>query len=342
MQQHRLIFLFLLLVSILAGCSPEDQTGYYPGFDVPQGFPQPVYNPLNSGMTEKGYALGKKLFYDPILSQGNVVSCEDCHKQWSAFADGTHPLSHGVDNQFGARNAPPVFNLAWSPYFMWDGGINHIEVMPVAPITNEVEMGETIAGVVQKLNADDEYPALFAEVFGTTEITSQQMLKSLAWFLTSIVSADAKYDRYMAGQESFNAEELAGLELFGQLCADCHTPPLFTNYSFRNNGLDAVYDSDSGRAHVTGMHSDVGKFKVPTLRNAEYSGYYMHDGRFNTLEEVMNHYQGGIVSSATLDTALIPSTGFALSETDKQNLIAFIKTLSDINFIQNEAYHKEN
>lgn len=334
---HKFIIIILFLIFTGVGCSPEENNNY-PGFTIPQGFPQPVYDPIDNGMTPKGYALGKKLFFDPILSRDNTISCGDCHKQWSAFADGAHPLSHGIDNLFGIRNTPPIFNLAWMPYFMWDGGINHIEVMPIDPITNPVEMDETLANVIDKLNNHPEYPELFADVFGISPINSQQMLTSMAWFMTSIVSNNSKYDQYLKGEVSLSSDELSGKLLFEDKCANCHTPPLFTDYSFKNNGLDSTFPSDSGRARITGLYSDIGKFKVPSLRNVEYSGPYMHDGRFNTLEQVIDHYSSGIVYSHTLDTNNIPVSGFSLTANEKAQIVLFLKTLSDDTFINNEAY----
>lgn len=330
----------LLLIAFTGmNCSPESDHRY-PGFEVPPGFPSPVYNPIQHGMTEKGYALGRKLFYDPILSKDNSVSCEDCHKQWSAFADGNHALSHGVDNQFGTRNSPPIFNLAWHPHFMWDGGINHIEVMPVAPITNQVEMGERLQNVIDKLNNHPDYPLLFEEVFHTRPINSYQLLKALAWFLTSIVSADSKYDLVMQGKAAFTEEEKQGFEIFKLYCKTCHTPPLFTSFEFKNNGIDSSFPNDSGRARITNQHEDVGKFKVPSLRNWYYSRYYMHDGRFEHIDDVLQHYNHGIKYSHSLDTTLLPIGGFKLEEYEIAALKEFLLTLNDQVFIQNELYKK--
>ncbi len=333
-------FVFILFVTVLLhSCKVEDEIRY-PGFQVPPGFPEPVYNPLQQGMTEKGYALGRKLFYDPILSRDNSISCEDCHKQWSAFADGNHPISHGIDNQFGKRNAPPIFNLAWHPNFMWDGGINHIEVMPIAPITNSVEMGSDLNDVLVKLNADAEYKKLFEEVFGTKIITSYHLLKSFAWFLTSIVSYQSKYDMVMMGKESFNDSEQRGFELFKIHCKSCHVPPLFTSFLFENNGLDQTFTADSGRARITLEYEDLGKFKIPSLRNWKYSRYYMHDGRFETIEEVLDHYNNSIKASHSLNTNLLPIGGFQMTAEEIEDLKNFLFTLNDPLFIENEQYKK--
>lgn len=318
----------------------KDETVGYPEFRVPAGFPEPVYHPELNGMTPEGYRLGKKLFYEPLLSKDGTVSCGDCHKQWSAFADGGHALSHGINNLFGTRNSPPIFNLAWMPYFMWDGGINHIEVMPIAPITNPVEMDESLTGVISKLNADAEYRQQFGQVFGTEEASSQRLLTALAWFMTSVVSADSRYDRYLQGGETLTATEMQGMELFMERCASCHTPPLFTNYAFENNGLDLVFQ-DSGRARITGNPMDMGLFKVPSLRNVEKTGPYMHDGRFATLTQALEHYQSGIKNSPTLSDNFTGGQGLLLTDAEKTAVEAFLRTLTDLTLMENEVYAKD-
>ena len=305
------------------------------GFVAPEHFPPPHYTFANNAVTEKGFELGRKLFYDPKLSIDNTVSCGTCHGQVHAFADHSLPLSTGINGAIGKRNTPGLANIAWMPNFMWDGGINHIEVMPVDPITNPIEMGETMAGVVTKLQNDPAYPALFKEAFGSDGVTDQRVLLALAQFMGMMVSADSKYDRYVTGRSTFTASETQGLQLFQQHCASCHQEPLFTDFSFRNNGLDELH-ADSGRYRITQNPNDIGRFRVPSLRNVELTNPYMHDGRFHSLNDVLDHYTSGIHQSATLDPLL--QQGIALTEAEKQNIVAFLRTLSDIGYIADQRF----
>lgn len=316
---------------VFAGCSKN--TDGRPFYEAPPYFPEKVYNmPYNKAKFE----LGRKLFNDKLLSADNTVSCASCHQQFAAFAHSGHAVSHGINNKLGIRNAPGIFNLAWQKRFMWDGGINHLEVMPIAPITNPVEMNLPLAGAVAKLNSSAEYKKLFNVAFGGDEITSQQMLVALANYMAAMVSANSKYDRYLQGEETLTADEQKGLDLFNNHCTSCHAGVLFTDQSYRNNGLDSVYSKDTGRHHVTQDVADMGKFKVPTLRNVALTGPYMHDGRFASLEAVLNHYTMGIKHSATLDETL--QNGIALSTDEKVQLIAFLNTLTDTEFAKNPVF----
>lgn len=306
-------------------------------FVQPANFPQPVYNFENNTVTNKGFELGRWLFYDPALSRDNSISCASCHQDFSAFANLGHSLSHGVDGLLGIRNSPPIFNLAWHTSFMWDGGINHIELQPLAPIENPVEMDESLATVIQKLQGSSVYRNRFREAFGNDSITTQRIGRALAQFMGMMVSANSKYDKYVRHEDgvSLSPSESAGLLLFTQECAGCHPAPLFTDNSFRNNGLDSVF-TDNGREIITHNSSDIGKFKVPSLRNVELTAPYMHDGRLGTLQAVLDHYSSGVHSSATLDPLLSP--GIPLTWQEKENLIAFLKTLTDHSFINDERF----
>lgn len=319
--------------SLLVSCNkPKIEKAEPWGFNYPSYFPAPVYNFTGNALNYDRYTLGRALFYDPVLSSDSTVSCASCHEQPHAFAGHNLPLSTGVNGLLGTRNSPALFNLAWSPSFMWDGGINHIEVMPVAPITNPVEMNETMANVITKLQASERYRALFKKAYGSSEITDQKLLKAFAQYLCMIISDGSKYDRVKRGETSFSDTELAGYNLFVQKCSQCHTEPLFTDHQYRNNGLDATF-ADEGRALITQLSEDLGKFKVPSLRNVELTYPYMHDGRFYTLHQVLDHYTSGIQQSATLDPLL--TNGIALSNTEKQQLIAFLKTLTDYELLNN-------
>ncbi len=343
MKRHRLIMYGCigLGMAALAACSVDPDLSPAPVMEekieltIPQGFPQPVYTFSNNPLTTDGFKLGRKLFHDPVLSRDNSISCESCHQQFAAFAHLDHAVSHGIDNQFGRRNAPALFNLIWHPHFMWDGGINHIEVQPIAPITNPIEMDETLANVVQKLRSHAEYPLLFKKAFGTDSITAPLMLKALAQFMGMLNSYNSKYDKYMRGQASLSPDEQNGLNLFRSRCANCHAEPLFTDFSFRNNGLDDVF-ADSGRAHITSLPEDIGKFKVPSLRNVALSRPYMHDGRFQTLSQCIDHYRFHVKPSPTLDPLL--TDGISLTETEKHYLLQFLNTLTDYEFINDPRF----
>ncbi len=270
-------------------------------FYVPEGFPAPVYNFQNNPITQAGFALGRKLFYDPILSRDSTISCGSCHQQFVAFAHADHRFSHGIDNLLGTRNSPGLYNLAWFPNFMWDGGVNHIEVQPIAPINNPVEMDETLANAVFKLQRSSFYPQMFEKAFGSDSVTAQHMLRAMAQFMGAMISAGSKYDEYRAGNVTLTTSEMNGLNVFRAKCASCHTEPLLTDMQFRNNGLDSVFYADAGRGHITLQAQDSGLFRVPSLRNVVLTYPYMHDGRFGSLTQVLDHYSSGIVQSSTLD-----------------------------------------
>lgn len=327
------LLIALTIGSLLASCNKAEINKAEPwGFKKPSYFPDPVYTFANNTQNYDRFFLGKTLFYDPILSSDSTISCATCHEQVHAFGPHNTPLSAGVGGVLGTRNSPAVFNLAWSPSFMWDGGINHIEVMPVGPITNPLEMNETMVNVVAKLQNSERYRKLFKAAYGTENVNDQLLLRAMAQYLVMIISDNAKYDRVKRGESSFSATEQSGYNLFVQKCSQCHTEPLFTDYSYRNNGLDASF-VDQGRAHITQLPEDLGKFKVPTLRNLEFSYPYMHDGRFFTLNQVLDHYDSGIHQSATLDPIL--TDGIPLTGAEKQQLIAFLKTLTDYELLNN-------
>lgn len=344
------ILLILLIAglaagSIVTGCrtdpaaSPGPDSSLLISFAVPQGWPQPLYQFQGNTLTQDGFELGRKLFYDPRLSRDNTISCGSCHQQFAAFAHLDHSLSHGIDGLFGTRNSPALYNLAWHPAFFWDGNVSRLEDQPVHPIENPVEMDEKMGDVLQELHGDADYKTAFRKVFGDETMTAQGVFKALSQFMGAMVSANSRYDKYIRGENggSLTTQEMNGLTLFRQKCAACHTEPLFTDFSYRNNGLvpDVVLQ-DSGRALFTHSPDDKYKFKVPSLRNVELSRPYMHDGRFNTLDAAVEHYRTDIFVSLTLDPIL--SDGIVMTDGEKSDIVSFLKTLTDTTFTKDKRF----
>lgn len=336
------VLLGLLVLLVYGGCSyhevPEPQKEPVPGTIQPANFPAMVYdlaqNPPNMGT----FKLGRTLFYDRRLSRDSSVSCGSCHQQSAAFANAGHTLSHGVGNRLGTRNSQALQNLRWKTSFMWDGGASHIENQPLAPITNPLEMGETLPHLLAKLNGEPEYRRRFAAVYGDGPIDSYRFLRALSQFTAALTSANSRYDQAVRHENNvvLTAAELRGQALLTARCATCHATDLFTDESFRNNGLNATFPRDSGRAAISGRAADVGRFKVPSLRNVALTAPYMHDGRFQTLEQVLGHYDHGIVASPTLDPMLRSGgrLGIALTGQEQQDLLAFLQTLTDREFVE--------
>ena len=331
-MNKRFIYLFIFILPLsLAIIERVD-------IKVPKSWPAPMYDQKKNPLNQYSVALGRMLFYDPVLSKDSTISCASCHSPYNAFAHTDHNISHGIDDRIGIRNAPALMNLAWQPTFMWDGAIHHLDVQALAPIEHPDEMGEKFEHVVNKLNRSSYYPTLFKKAYGSNKITGEHVLKSIAQFMLTLISADSKYDRVMNKKDVFNDKEMKGYMLYKMHCAECHREPLFTDYSFRNNGLPLDTSlNDFGRMRITLNAIDSLKFKVPTLRNIEYSYPYMHDGRFKKLSQVMNHYTSGIESSATLDPLLKKS--IHLTPEEKVDLIAFLLTLTDKKFIFNQSHH---
>lgn len=330
--------LFILII-ILASCNDvsEPITDSFPGFYTPANFPQPTYAFSSNPVTKDGFALGKKLFYDGILSRTGLISCGTCHLQNSSFAQMGHAKSHGVDDEETPFNAPPIINMAWNQAFTWEGGILQLDNFPVNPITSHIEMDETLANVVKKLAAHPQYPSLFKAAFGTDEITAELMIKALSQFQVMCISADSKYDKVKRSEGAqFTSDEQAGYTLFKAHCASCHTEPLFTDSKFHNNGIVIMDPKEVGRQNITLNPNDAYKFKTQTLRNAIWTSPYMHDGRFETLDQVINHYSDGIIDHPTVDTSLNNpmKRGLQFSDIQKKQLLSFLKTLSDTSFIQ--------
>ena len=305
--------------------------------EVPKNWPAPSYDFKNNPLTEEGFQLGRNLFYDPLLSKDNTISCASCHLQQTGFTHVDHDLSHGIDGKIGTRNALTLQNLAWSKTFMWDGGVNHLDVQALAPISSEVEMNESLENVVLKLQQSEKYQNLFFSAFNTKKITGQLTLKALSQYVVSLTTFNSKYDKVARNEAVFSEMEQKGYSTFKTHCASCHKEPLFTSETFENNGLtiDPTLN-DLGRMTITQNPTDSLKFKVPTLRNIEFTFPYMHDGRFTTLNDVIKHYNSGIQQSKTVATTLqIPMN---LSDDERIELIAFLKTLTDKEFLFNPKY----
>jgi cytochrome c peroxidase len=340
-----IVVLFTLSFLILAFVSSQDPYFLISKKDVelniPKGFPKPNYIFKNNKITPEGFVLGRKLFYDPILSKDSSISCGSCHQQFAAFSHIDHALAHGIGGRIGKRNVPALQNLIWNKAFMWDGGINHIEVQAISPITNKDEMDENLEQVIAKLNHSKDYRIAFYQAFKDSIITSEKMLKSLTQFMGLMISSNAKYDQYISGKESLSEEELKGLKLFRSKCANCHKEPLFTDNTYKSNGLPINKRlDDKGRHLITGNENDLYKFKVPSLRNVELSFPYMHDGRFKNLNEVLNFYSDSSKHAISSDV-LIHNIG-ELSKEDLNALHTFLLTLTDKSFVYNRRFADPN
>jgi cytochrome c peroxidase len=333
-------FFVILAFSALAACQKDELATGEIRFVKPPHFPEPTYTFDKNPVTQQGFELGKKLFNDPLLSIDNSVACNNCHVKAVAFTDPQHRLSVGVFEREGTRNAPPIQNMAFMKEFMWDGGVYHLDFAPPNAIENPLEMDEKLANVIHKLNRSGSYPALFKKAFPEIDsITTPYLLYALSQYQNMLVSATSKYDKSKTGDGVLSANELDGLALFQQKCANCHSGELFTNQAYRNNGLDSEFP-DLGRARITETDADLGKFKVPSLRNIALTGPYMHDGRFNTLEQVLDHYAAGVKQSPTLAPELQQngSLGIPLTTAEKERIIEFLKTLTDEDFIRDQRF----
>lgn len=322
--------------------SPTSTAGTPFTLQIPRGVPVPNL-PTDFPLTEERVALGKKLFHDKRLSRDGQQSCASCHDPKFAFAEQKR-FSVGVDGIAGERNAMPLFNLAWANEFFWDGREPSLRRQALVPITNPVEMHADIDDVTDRLTSDSEYANDFAVVFGSPGVSGQRVGIALEAFELTLTSFDSKFDRAMRGDTDLSEQEKHGFQLFvteydprqnqfGADCFHCHGGPLFSDQQFHNNGL-AVDPRDLGRERVTRLTSDEGKFRTPSLRNVALTAPYMHDGRFATLGDVIEHYDHGATRTATLDPNLAkhPTDGLKLSAEDKRALVAFLQTLTDERF----------
>jgi cytochrome c peroxidase len=339
-------YFFALLLLSLVGCASDSESEYQNipiAYQVPSNFPPMAYNMANNPLTQKGFELGKKIFYDGRLASDGVVSCGFCHIQADAFTHHGHNFSHGVGEAIGTRNAQPIQNMAFQTQFMWDGAADHIELVSMIPIASEIEMNGDFSAIIAMMKNDANYRKLYKQAFENGEINAENMLKALAQFMTMLTSSNSKFDKFRRNEPGgmLSQDELEGYQIFNQNCASCHATDLFTDNSFRNNGL-AINPAinDLGRYRVTENEQDKYKFKVPSLRNIEKTAPYMHDGRLFTLEAVLNHYASGVVHTQNLDPILNANgaLGIPLTAAEKSKIIAFLKTLTDHQFLTDRRF----
>ncbi len=351
------IFFFILSTFLLACCSDDDSSFVTTPYTFNNPYPLPPIPTFNENpISVEGVALGKKLFYDKRLSGDNTMSCNSCHKQENAFATNL-AVEKGIDGIAGKRSSMPLFNLTWNlENFFWDGRALTLEEQTQMPVEDVIELHETWENAINEIKADELYPELFKNAFNVSIDGINQDLagRAMSQFLRTLISNNSKFDQYLRGDIDLNDAEFAGLSKFdvegpedgiskgGSDCHHCHSQPLFTDYTIRNNGLDTDNTfTDFGKEEHTGLVTDRAKFKVPSLRNLLYTAPYMHDGRFQTLEEVIEHYNFGGHTSSTIDPDMKNREyGLLLTQTEKDNLLAFLKALSDPSFITNPAYQE--
>jgi len=336
MRAFKILLASLIFITLSQACTKEiNPEASFKDFEAPINFPLVRYNFSANPVNKAGFELGKKLFYDGILSRDGSISCGSCHQQSAAFAHLDHSVSHGIDDKLGNRNAPVIQNTAWQQFFTWDGGVFHLDDFPINPITNPVEMDEKMPHIISKLNANSTYRAMFKKAFNKDSVDYASLTMALSQFMNMLVSNQSRYDEYLAGNASaLSANEKVGLNLFINKCNSCHTAPLFTDNKFHNTGL--ATGTDLGRATVTTLDSDLYKFKTPTLRNVEVSYPYNHNGKMNSLDAVLKHYASDIKPGTTVDQRLIG--GLGLTAMEQQQIIAFLKTLTDTKFLTDTRF----
>ena len=304
---------------------------------APMGLP-PVPIPADNPPTQETIALGRRLYYDPIISVDGSISCASCHAPQFAFSD-NRAFSEGVGKKLGTRHAPTVINSAYSTLQFWDGRAGSQEEQAVGPMANPVEMAHTLDGVVKRLQADANYPGMFKQAWGTDQITIEMVAKSIASFERTVIAGDSDFDRFMYGHEpgAMSPEAQRGLKIFIDAkkgnCAACHSLAkgyaLFTDYKFHNLGVGADTRgnlNDVGRFAVTKRDEDMGCFKTPTLRNLKNRGPYMHDGSFPTVKDTLAHYIGGGNWNAHLDKEIHSLDVLTFDERD--DLLQFLDALN--------------
>ena len=361
-RQIGIVISAMLIAAIFHACkydvetTPEIVDVYgtpYP-LEIPPFFP-PMEIPADNPLTYESIALGRYLFWEKKLSGNNTQSCGSCHLPEHGFSD-PNTFSVGITGAIGTRQAMPLVNLGWAMNYFWDGRAATLEIQVLEPVENPIEMNEEWEHALAELAADPLYPPLYKAAFGSEDITKSRTAKALASFLRTMISAESKFDKQRIGQYIFTEEEQRGFNLFiteggdpevnpafqgGADCFHCHGfgSMQMSDYLFHNNGLDASFENDLGRFLVTGNPLDSGRFKTPTLRNVELTSPYMHDGRFVTLEQVIEHYNGGGTPSSTIDAFMkYTSGGLQLTAQKKADLLAFLKCLTDTSFTQNPVF----
>lgn len=331
-QVHRIpIIGWATMFLALVGCQTDAPNPYI--LHTPSWFPT-MEIPADNQLTQARVELGRKLFYEPLLSSDSTISCGSCHQQEKAFSDGK-PIAEGVNNVLGLRNAPTLANVGYAPYFFQDGGVETLEMQAQQPIFSKEEMNFSIAGFLARIEDDETYITMSKQAYNRPP-SAYTISRALAAFQRTFMSANTRYDQYQyqGDKQALSEQELRGKELFFSertQCASCHKPPLFTNFQFENVGLYQHY-ADSGRARITHTPSDRGRFKVPTLRNIALTAPYMHNGSMQTLEQVVAHFNQGGVGHANQSEHISP---LHLTETEQSDLVAFLHTLTDSQFIEN-------
>ncbi|MCH8331632.1 MAG: cytochrome-c peroxidase [Bacteroidetes bacterium] len=351
MIYHKPYWIALLLGTLFLISSSSFE--YEPSLYV---FPELKYFPTmplaaNNPVTQEGIELGRFLFYDPILSKDSSISCANCHKQEYAFSDGGKRFSSGINNSIMNRNTPALFNLAWNKGLFWDGRANSIEEQVFHPVRKHDEMGLNWQEVADRLSQDQFYRKYFIKAFGNVDIDSTLVARAIAQFERTLISNNSKYDQALNREIRFTKEEFEGFVLMNDQtkgdCLHCHTTdadPLGTTGTFSNNGLDSVTDPydylDPGLGAITKDLDDYGKFRIPSLRNVMLTGPYMHDGRFQTLEEVLVFYSEGVHQSINIDSKMTMAHrgGVHLTKDEQRKIIVFLRTLTDSTFIRDCAY----
>jgi len=342
----RLLIAATTLLVVAVACS---QGGTEPGSECPAPDPLPIVSPPgfpaaeipeDNPTTVQGVALGRRLFYDPILSGDSTQACASCHHQDHAFGDPLR-VSVGIDGIEGTRQAPTIQNAAWLKNNFWDGRVDGLEAQALEPVPNPIEMHLDWEDAETRLAAHPDYPELFCQAFGSREITRERVVAAIAQFERTFISTDSKFDRYRRGEATLSPQEEAGRQIFftevGD-CFHCHGQAVGFDRSFHNTGLDSV-PVDLGLGAVTGDPADDGKFKTPSLRNVMVSAPYMHDGRFNTIDEVIAHYNHGFADGPLVDPLIRARlTRPALTPEQIDALKAFLATLTDSVFLTNPAY----
>jgi len=335
------VLVILTIVWLFVSCDKDDTIAPM-AYDnpeiqltIPEGFPALNTSVEGNRPTQYGVELGKMLFNDKRFSADNSISCASCHKQSNAFAD-NNAKAVGIYDRVGLRNTPPVQNLAFMRFYNWDGNVIQLEKQPLVPIITHEEMNSSILQVIDKIRDDYHYKDLFKKAFGDESITPDRIYKSITQFEYTLVSAGSRYDKVKRNEgEVFTAGEARGYTVFRQKCESCHSTELFTDESFRNIGFPLNPNKDeAGRARITGLPADYMSFRVPSLRNAEYTAPYGSFGQFATLKDVLDYFDTGVLQADNLDPILKDNDNrIPLTEQEKQDIIAFIKTLSDDSFV---------
>jgi cytochrome c peroxidase len=313
-------------------------------------FPEMPENPENP-VTIEGADLGRHLFYDPILSSDSSISCGSCHRQENAFSDGGKQFSTGIDKTPMQRNTPPLFNLAWYDGLFWDGRATNLETQVFEPVRKHDEMNLDWTTAEHRLQNSAFYRQKFRAAFGVITIDSIHIANAIAQFERTLLSHNSRYDQAIQKQTQMTHDEYRGFVIMNDQsmgdCLHCHNTdgnPLATSLRYSNNGLDSIYDAelypDLGLGKITGNPEDNGKFKVPSLRNIAVTGPYMHDGRFETLEEVVEFYSTGVHDGANIDPLMRHAHrgGVPLTADEKRQIVAFLHALTDSSFLNNPAF----